>query len=76
MESDKVGCPCGGAYSFVKDLGALVCVDCGRHSPYQRMPSYGEVVALNNQYRKALENIIESTDNRDYYIEEARKLIS
>ncbi len=71
-----MACTCGANYKWVKEMEALVCVDCGRHSPYQRMPSYGEVVTQNNNYRKMLEDICECRGDLDSMIDKARKLLS
>ena len=35
------------AYVFVD--GQLICPECGRHSPYQPMPSYDQILAENKQ---------------------------
>ena len=70
-----MGCACGGSYNFVKEFNSLVCISCGRHSPYQCMPSYEEVVVQNNNYRKAIEDIVECRGDLNHLIEEARKLL-
>jgi len=35
--------------AYVLVNGCLICPECGRHSPYQSMPAYDQLLAENKQ---------------------------
>ena len=52
------------AYVFVD--GQLICPECGRHSPYQPVPSYDQILAEN----KALKQRIATLEKDIEYLDE------
>ena len=70
-----MGCPCGGAYEWNETLEVLVCIKCGRHSGYQRVPTYEEVLNENILLRKMLEDICECHDDFAEKKSKARELL-
>ena len=57
MESDQVGCRCGG--KLILKNGKLICEVCGKKSTYQPMPSYEQLVIENNRLKKRLADLEE-----------------
>ena len=68
MEADKMSCICGGIYIWVKELNALVCANCGRHSPYQPKPKYEELLEENERLKAEIKAYKMKTQPDTYLI--------
>ena len=71
-----MGCPNHPEKAYINEGGRLVCPECTHVSPYQRMPSYADVVTQCNYYRKMLEDICECEGDLAFLIDKARKLLA
>lgn len=79
-----MGCSCGGHYEWNKERQELVCVNCGKASPHQPVPSHEQLLAENERLktrhaivRRFLQDLIEWLgEEKLHFVKEAEKLIA